>query len=174
MDTKKILGQYPRDMDDSESDVFQPGIAIPTTPWDAVWNGITSRWLGITSNNSADLDEVIPNRRGTFTNLFGKEELFKTWPSQSTIGGGSFVGSYSKKSIWISTFLASYDWSKWLLAFIISIKHSFTIAFLRTKRASLPSPNSTDDFKFSSSDCVRIGFHFNSIILVLNLFVFFL
>jgi hypothetical protein len=74
VDGKKILGQYPRDLDDSGSDIFQPGIAIPTTPWDAVWNGI-SRWLGI--NNSADLDEVIPNR-GTFSNLFGEQELFKT------------------------------------------------------------------------------------------------
>ena len=167
MDGKKILGQYPRDLDDSGSDVFQPGIAIPTTPWDAVWNGI-SRWLGI--NNSADLDEVIPNR-GTFMNLFGKEELFKTWPSQSPSEGPPSAptrGPSGSPSSYRTT--GPSGTPSLIPSSIPSPLPSQQPSF----NPSLPSPNSTDDFKFSTSDCVRISFHFNSIILVLNLLVSFL
>ena len=40
----------------------------------AVWQGII-QWLGIT--NSVDLDEALPNRN-SFSNLFGKEDLFES------------------------------------------------------------------------------------------------
>lgn len=83
VDGRKIIGQYPEDLDDSGSIVFEPGIVIPTTPWDAVWNGV-SQWLGIT--NDSDLNEVIPNRN-SFSDLFDKETLFKASPSPPTTPG---------------------------------------------------------------------------------------
>jgi hypothetical protein len=73
IDGKKVLGQYPEDLDNSGSIIFAPGIVIPTTPWESVWQGI-SQWLGIT--NSADLNEVIPNRN-SFWNLYDRDTLFK-------------------------------------------------------------------------------------------------
>jgi len=75
VDGGKILGQYPNSLDSSSPLVFEPGIVIPTTPWEAVWNGV-SQWLGVT--NPSDLDEVLPNRN-SFSNLF----------SRATIYGGS-------------------------------------------------------------------------------------
>lgn len=35
------------------------GRFIPTTPWDAVWNGV-AQWLGV--QNDDDLDWALPNR----------------------------------------------------------------------------------------------------------------
>jgi Uncharacterized protein conserved in bacteria len=68
----KILGQYPNTLDSSSPLIFEPGIVVPTTPWESVWNGI-SQWMGIT--NPADLDEILPNRN-TFSNLFSKATIY--------------------------------------------------------------------------------------------------
>ncbi len=46
---KTMLGEYPTSLDDGPL-IFQPGIVIPTTPWDALWNGV-AQWLGITDAN---------------------------------------------------------------------------------------------------------------------------
>ena len=46
---KKILGSYPDALSNDGSVIFEPGIVIPTTPWDAVWNGV-AQWFGITDS----------------------------------------------------------------------------------------------------------------------------
>ena len=37
---KKILGEYPDTLTPDGDLIFEPGIVIPTTPWDALWNGL--------------------------------------------------------------------------------------------------------------------------------------
>ena len=69
---KQILGKYPDTLDASGPLSFEPGILIPSTPWESVWLGV-SQWLGI--SNDDDLDEVIPNRK-SFWNLYEKHDLF--------------------------------------------------------------------------------------------------
>ena len=72
---KRILGSYPQDLDESGSNIFGPGILLPTTPWESVWQGI-SQWLGITS--SSDLNEILPNRNSfPSSNLFSKDDLYE-------------------------------------------------------------------------------------------------
>ncbi|KAL7541246.1 hypothetical protein ACHAXR_012136 [Thalassiosira sp. AJA248-18] len=68
----KILGDFPQPLSSENAHWIGRGRFIPTTPWDAVWNGIAS-WLGITSD--ADLDWILPNR-GKFDNLFSGDDLF--------------------------------------------------------------------------------------------------
>jgi len=52
---------------------FEPGILIPTTSWEAIWNGV-AQWFGITSD--ADLNEVLPNRNTFSNNLFTESVLY--------------------------------------------------------------------------------------------------
>lgn len=72
----QILGRYPSTFDpDIEGGIiFQPGIVIPTTPYDAMWNGVVE-WFGITDND--DMDEILPNK-STFppNDLFTAQELY--------------------------------------------------------------------------------------------------
>ena len=60
------MGDFPEDLSNDGPFVFSPGIVIPTTPWDSLWNSV-SQWFGV--SNEADLDKILPNR-GTFDNLF--------------------------------------------------------------------------------------------------------
>lgn len=60
IDGGKILGEYPTDLtDEGPLIVNKRGVVLPTTPYDAIWNGV-AQWFGVTSN--ADLDIVLPNR----------------------------------------------------------------------------------------------------------------
>lgn len=72
----QILGRYPSTFDpDIEGGIiFQPGIVIPTTPYDAMWNGV-AEWFGITDDD--DMDEILPNKN-TFppNDLFTAQELY--------------------------------------------------------------------------------------------------
>lgn len=44
----KILGEYPDDLTSSGSRIVSDvGIVVPTTPWEALWNGI-AEWFGVT------------------------------------------------------------------------------------------------------------------------------
>ena len=45
---KQIIGEYPDILSEDGPLIFEPGIVIPTKPWDAPWNGI-AQWFGITS-----------------------------------------------------------------------------------------------------------------------------
>jgi len=66
----KILGKYISDFAESSSLVFNPGIVIPTTSWDQVWEPIV-KWYGITKEE--DLYYVLPSRKtfsGPLTGMF--------------------------------------------------------------------------------------------------------
>jgi uncharacterized protein (DUF1501 family) len=66
----KVLGQYIRDFKESSQLIFNPGIVIPTTSWEQVWEPIV-KWFGIT--NETDLDFVLPSRKtfaGALTGMF--------------------------------------------------------------------------------------------------------
>jgi uncharacterized protein (DUF1501 family) len=71
----QILGKYPSKLNDTELDLGN-GILIPTTPWEAVWNGI-AQWIGITDEN--DLNQLLPNRINFLNSsaLFSAQNLFK-------------------------------------------------------------------------------------------------
>ena len=47
---KQILGTFPDDLSEDGSQIFEPGIVIPTLPWDAIWNPI-AQWFGIIDDN---------------------------------------------------------------------------------------------------------------------------
>jgi len=69
----QILGSYPDDLTDAGPLGLGRGRLIPTTPWDAVFQGIAG-WLSITG---ADLDYVCPNRyRFAPSVLFTANDLF--------------------------------------------------------------------------------------------------
>jgi len=69
----QILGEFPPNLATSSRLVFEPGIVIPTLPFEAMWNGI-AEWFGVT--NSVDLSEVLPNKEIFQNDLFIKSDLF--------------------------------------------------------------------------------------------------
>ena len=76
----KIMGQYPSDLTEKGPLNVGRGRFIPTTSWDAVWNGV-AQWMGVTAE--AELDYCLPNRKATsgvngFTNLFSRIDLFQS------------------------------------------------------------------------------------------------
>lgn len=70
----QILGQYP-DLSSDNAAWIDRGRFVPTTPWDAVWNGVAN-WFGI--RDDASLEYAVPNR-GSFDkcDLFYDSQLFK-------------------------------------------------------------------------------------------------
>jgi uncharacterized protein (DUF1501 family) len=71
---KKILGNYPDDLTDDGPQVLKRGRVIPTTPWDACWNGV-AQWLGVTDDE--ELDYCLPNRESfDQCDLFTDTDLF--------------------------------------------------------------------------------------------------
>jgi len=76
----QILGRYPDDLTDGGPLGLGRGRLIPTTPWDAVFQGIAG-WLSITG---VDLDYVCPNRYAFASSvLFTANDLFKSGQSFS-------------------------------------------------------------------------------------------
>jgi len=71
----QMLGKYPADLDGPL--ITKRGRVIPTTPWDAVWYGI-SQWLGITDEDA--LKNIILDRETEIQNgeFFDKTKLFTT------------------------------------------------------------------------------------------------
>ena len=73
----QVLGDYPQPLTGGHPSAIPRGRFIPTTPWDAVWNGIAN-WLGVYED--AELDWALPNR-GSFDkcqDLFYDKDLFRT------------------------------------------------------------------------------------------------
>ena len=73
----RIVGTWPADLD-GPLNVDGPegrGRLIPTTSWDAIWNGVCQH-MGIVEEK--DLDYVMPNRHDCGSELFGKNDLFVT------------------------------------------------------------------------------------------------
>lgn len=72
----RILGNYPDDLDGALN-IDGPdgrGRLIPTTSWDAIWNGVV-QWMGV--ENEALMDQILPNRHNCGSNLFNKSDLFQ-------------------------------------------------------------------------------------------------
>lgn len=74
----RVLGEYPYPLtpgDNAHSSSIPRGRFIPTTPWDAVWNGIAN-WLGVYSDEH--LDWALPNRHvfDKCNDLFYDTDLF--------------------------------------------------------------------------------------------------
>lgn len=75
----KVLGKYPSDLTDKGALNIGRGRFIPTTSWDAFWNGV-ALWMGATTQS--ELDYCLPNRNlttgGIFSALFTKSIMFKS------------------------------------------------------------------------------------------------
>jgi uncharacterized protein (DUF1501 family) len=56
----KVLGQFISDYTEKSPLILNPGVVIPTTSWEQVWEPI-AKWYGIT--NDSDMDYVIPSRK---------------------------------------------------------------------------------------------------------------
>ena len=71
----RLLGKYPRPLDATNEFMIARGRLIPSTPWDAVWNGIAN-WFGL--YDPADLDFTLPNRDSfdKCNDLFFDKDLF--------------------------------------------------------------------------------------------------
>lgn len=85
----RILGKYPR-LNDSDPSMIARGRIIPTTPWDAVWNGVAN-WMGVHDNN---MDEVLPNRYqfDKCSDLFSDKDLFTDGVCDCTCSGVPISG----------------------------------------------------------------------------------
>ena len=73
----RLLGQYPSPLSPASTSWIARGRLIPTTPWEAIWNGV-GQWLGLTGTNSdKDLNFALPNRhRFDKCDLFTDTDLF--------------------------------------------------------------------------------------------------
>ena len=77
----KILGKFPSDLTQAGPLIDGRGRFIPTTSWDAVWNGVL-QWLGVDDQDS--LDYCLPNAAHTISAvegmgsfpLFSRDDLF--------------------------------------------------------------------------------------------------
>jgi uncharacterized protein (DUF1501 family) len=71
----QILGQYPLDITPDGPLNIGRGRIIPTTSWDAVWQGVV-QWMGV---DNTDLDVCLPNAENTVDadfRLFSQDDLF--------------------------------------------------------------------------------------------------
>lgn len=69
----RILGDFPSDLSNSSPLNVGRGRLIPTTSFDAIFNGV-SMWAGVT--DSTQLDEILPNRKAFGNKIFSKSDLF--------------------------------------------------------------------------------------------------
>ena len=68
-----IRGHFPEDLTDEGPLNIGRGRVIPTTSWEALWQGIAS-WWGV---SEGEMDRVLPNRRNfPASELFTREQLF--------------------------------------------------------------------------------------------------
>jgi len=72
LDGGRVLGTYISRFEDDAPDVISNGRVLPTTPWEAIWLGI-SEWMGVTPDQ---MDYVLPNAKNFPTQLFNQAELF--------------------------------------------------------------------------------------------------
>ncbi len=70
----QVFGEYPDDLTPSGSQIIESvGIVVPSTPWEALWNGV-AQWLGVLNDN--DLKTVLPNREPFENALWSGVDLF--------------------------------------------------------------------------------------------------
>jgi hypothetical protein len=93
----QILGQYPSDLSPGGLLVDGRGRFLPTTSWEAVWNGVFE-WFGVDGQD--ELDYCLPNAANTISAvdgagvfpLFTRDDLFQketTADSSSGAGGAN-------------------------------------------------------------------------------------
>ena len=74
----QVLGQYPEDLTETSPLNVGRGRIMPTTSWDAVYNGICE-WMGVETEE--EMLEILPNlpntHGGQFTPPIGANELFR-------------------------------------------------------------------------------------------------
>ena len=70
----RILGEYPTDLSSGSPLNIGRGRFIPTTPFDAVWYGV-SKWLGVDTDEG--LDKVLPNKNSFLGKLFDESDLYE-------------------------------------------------------------------------------------------------
>ena len=69
---KRILGEHPDTY--AEGEIVTPrGVFIPTTPFDAMWYGV-SQWMGITNEQ---IDYVLPNAKSFGCRLYSDSDLYE-------------------------------------------------------------------------------------------------
>ena len=79
----KVLGEYPYDITADGPLNIGRGRIMPTTSWEAIWNGVVE-WLGV---DPGDMDQCLPNAANTVEKgfkIFSKEDLFHPDPVQSS------------------------------------------------------------------------------------------
>ena len=69
-----VLGEYPQDLTAAGKEYLGRGRFMPTTSWNAIWNGV-GRWLGVEESR---MDTVLPNRASFVGKLFSQNDLFET------------------------------------------------------------------------------------------------
>ena len=71
----QILGKYPDKLGADGSLNIGRGRILPTTSWEALWNGL-SEWFGVVQG---EIDKVLPNKKNfPADQLFKKDQLFRT------------------------------------------------------------------------------------------------
>eukprot|EP00945_MAST-04E_sp_MAST-4E-sp1_P002536 g2536.t1 len=69
----KFLGQYPEKLGSDSSLNIGRGRILPTTSWEAMWNGL-AEWFGVVPSK---IDEVLPNKQNFPNNhMFTREQMF--------------------------------------------------------------------------------------------------
>jgi len=68
----QILGTYPDDLSDNGALNIGRGRILPSSSWEAVWNGVVT-WFGV---DSTHLDVVLPNAKNFPGGLFSESDLF--------------------------------------------------------------------------------------------------
>ena len=69
----KVLGQFPTVFSEDGPLALSRGRMLPTTPWDAIWNGIAP-WMGVPG---PDMDTVLPHKKNFESSvLFTEADVF--------------------------------------------------------------------------------------------------
>ena len=71
---RRILGSYPSDISEGSDLDLGRGRMLPTTSWEALWNGVLE-WFGV---EASQMDAVLPNRKNFApSQLFNVSQMFE-------------------------------------------------------------------------------------------------
>ena len=79
----RFLGEYPHDLSPSGKEYIGRGRILPTTSWDAIWNGV-ALWFGVSEDR---MDVVLPNRGNFAAQLCDASTLFFGGKASSNSNG---------------------------------------------------------------------------------------
>ena len=72
----QILGEYPKRVKWGSYLNLGRGRMLPTTPWEAVWNGI-AEWMDVDEDRMDVVMPMRPNFKASEGKLFSKDQMFK-------------------------------------------------------------------------------------------------